>query len=115
MEDRDLPSTRKFSGIITYAGKHQGTECSLANQAQAKDKALMTYASTSICANLSMTEPTIFLCHAGFLQPAPVQDVVILGTGAFALEAMEAAHRAGARAITLLTRKRDRSALFITR
>ena len=37
-----------------------------------------------------------------------VQDVVILGTGAFALEAMEAAHRAKARSITLLTRRRDR-------
>ncbi len=38
-----------------------------------------------------------------------MQDVVILGTGAFALEAMEAAHRAGAKSITLLTRPRDRS------
>ncbi|KAK9918953.1 hypothetical protein WJX75_008278 [Coccomyxa subellipsoidea] len=37
-----------------------------------------------------------------------MQDVVILGTGAFALEAMEAAHRAGAKSITLLTRPRDR-------
>lgn len=37
------------------------------------------------------------------------QDVVILGTGAFALEAMEAAHRARARSITLMTRPRDRS------
>ena len=36
------------------------------------------------------------------------QDVVILGTGAFALEAMEAAHRAHARSITLITRARDR-------
>jgi uncharacterized NAD(P)/FAD-binding protein YdhS len=36
------------------------------------------------------------------------QDVVILGTGAFALEAMEAAHRAHARSITLITRPRDR-------
>ena len=37
-----------------------------------------------------------------------VQDVVILGTGAFALEAMEAANRAGANSITLITRPRDR-------
>ena len=37
------------------------------------------------------------------------QDVVILGTGAFALEAMEAAHRARAHSITLVTRPRDRS------
>ena len=36
------------------------------------------------------------------------QDVFILGTGAFALEAMEAAHRARARSITLITRPRDR-------
>ena len=36
------------------------------------------------------------------------QDVVILGTGAFALEAMEAAHRARAKSITLITRARDR-------
>ena len=38
------------------------------------------------------------------------QDVVILGTGAFALEAMEAAHRGQARNITLLSSPRDRRA-----
>lgn len=46
-----------------------------------------------------------------------VQDVVILGTGAFALEAMEAAHRARAQSITLLTRPRNRcsaSQLIVT-
>ena len=37
-----------------------------------------------------------------------MQDVVILGTGAFGLEAMEAANRAGARTIALITRPRDR-------
>ena len=36
------------------------------------------------------------------------QDVVILGTGAFALEAMEAADRGDARSITLIARPRDR-------
>ena len=36
------------------------------------------------------------------------QDVVILGTGAFALEAMEAADRGGARSLTLIARPRDR-------
>ena len=36
------------------------------------------------------------------------QDVVILGTGAFALEAMEAADRGDARSITLVARPRDR-------
>ena len=36
------------------------------------------------------------------------QDVVILGTGAFALEAMEAADRGSARSITLIARPRDR-------
>ena len=40
--------------------------------------------------------------HAG------LQDVLILGTGAFALEAMEAAHRGEARNITLVGRTRDR-------
>ena len=38
------------------------------------------------------------------------QDIVILGTGAFALEAMEAAHRGQARNITLLSSPRDRRA-----
>lgn len=37
-----------------------------------------------------------------------MQDVVILGTGAFGLEAMEAANRAGAKSIALITRPRDR-------
>ena len=39
---------------------------------------------------------------------AELQDVLILGTGAFALEAMEAAHRSEARNITLVGRTRDR-------
>ena len=39
-----------------------------------------------------------------------MQDVVILGSGAFGLEAMEAAQRSGAKSITLVTRDRDRSA-----
>lgn len=37
-----------------------------------------------------------------------LKDVVILGSGAFGLEAMEAAHRAGAKSITVITRDRDR-------
>lgn len=37
--------------------------------------------------------------------------MLILGTGAFALEAMEAAHRGEARNITLVGRARDRSPL----
>lgn len=37
-----------------------------------------------------------------------LQDVVILGSGAFGLEAMEAASRSRARYITLVTRDRDR-------
>ena len=36
--------------------------------------------------------------------------MVILGSGAFGLEAMEAADRAGAASITLVMRERDRSA-----
>ena len=36
------------------------------------------------------------------------QDVVILGTGAFALEAMETADRSDARSVTLIARPRDR-------
>ena len=39
-----------------------------------------------------------------------VQDVVILGSGAFGLEAMEAADRAGAASITLVMRERNRRA-----
>ena len=38
------------------------------------------------------------------------QRVVILGSGAFGLEAMEAANRAGAASITLVMRRRDRCA-----
>lgn len=44
---------------------------------------------------------------------AGLQDVVILGSGAFGLEAMEAAQRAGAKSITLVTRDRDRWALLL--
>ena len=48
-------------------------------------------------------------CHAVIVVEAGRrQDVVILGTGAFALEAMEAAHRGQARNITLISRPRDR-------
>lgn len=42
---------------------------------------------------------------------AIAQHVVILGSGAFGLEAMEAAHKAGARSIIMLTRARDRCAV----
>ena len=49
-------------------------------------------------------------CRHTWLTSAP-QDVLILGTGAFALEAMEAAHRGEARNITLVGRNRDRSPL----
>lgn len=37
-----------------------------------------------------------------------MQHVVILGTGAFGLEALEAADRAGAKSITMISRERDR-------
>ena len=40
--------------------------------------------------------------------PAPLQRVVIMGTGSFALEAMEAAGRSGAEHITLVSRPRQR-------
>jgi hypothetical protein len=40
--------------------------------------------------------------------PPPLQRVVIMGTGSFALEAMEAAGRSGAEHITLVSRPRQR-------
>ena len=50
----------------------------------------------------------IFMYVESGAEVAFVQDVVILGSGAFGLEAMEAAHRSNARSITLVTRDRDR-------
>ncbi|CAK0786243.1 hypothetical protein CVIRNUC_009456 [Coccomyxa viridis] len=73
LQGRGLPSTKAFKGISSFAGRHQGVECSL-----------------------------------GIAGTAEGKDVVILGTGAFALEAMEAADRGDARSITLIARPRDR-------
>ena len=35
---RDMPSTKAFNGIITFAGRHQGSECSLVAQETAMGK-----------------------------------------------------------------------------
>lgn len=39
---RDMPSTKAFKGIITFAGRHQGTECSLMASETAMGKVVHT-------------------------------------------------------------------------
>lgn len=38
LQGRDLPSTKAFKGRITFAGRHQGTECCLVTQETAANK-----------------------------------------------------------------------------
>ena len=42
LQGRDLPSTKAFKGRITFAGRHQGTECCLVTQETAANKVTRT-------------------------------------------------------------------------
>ena len=117
---RDIPSVKAFKGTVTFAGRHQGTECSLVapESANGKVPASPTCRYSSTDGNVTSLPCSIIESNLRFqllgtalrtiAGSVDVQDVVILGTGAFALEAMEAANRAGAISITLITRPRDR-------
>ena len=38
LHDRGLPSTKAFKGTLTFAGRHQGIECSLSIAGTAREK-----------------------------------------------------------------------------
>ena len=40
--ERDVPSAKAFKGIVTFAGRHQGTECSLTAPESATGKVPVT-------------------------------------------------------------------------
>lgn len=52
-EDRGLLSLKDFTGSVTYAGRHQGTECILADPKQAAGKVLTSCIGARLSATLA--------------------------------------------------------------
>ena len=97
-QDRSLPTLSEYRGQYTLAGRANGKD-SLVGESN-----LACKVSCSACMSLGVT-----LCHPARRDDMAMrQEVVIIGSGAFACEAMEAAANAGARKITLVTRERKR-------
>ena len=97
-QDRSLPALSDYRGHYTLAGRANGRD-SLVGDSNVACK-VQCSACMSFC---------VELCHPARRDDvAARQEVVIIGSGAFACEAMEAAANAGARKITLVTRERKR-------
>lgn len=97
-QERSLPALSEYRGHYTLAGRADGRD------SRVGDSNLACKVQCSAFTSLGVA-----LCHPARRDDvAARQEVVIIGSGAFACEAMEAAANAGARKITLVTRERKR-------
>ena len=100
-QDRNMPALAEYHGHYTLAGRADGRDSLVGDWTLAcKVQHCADMYLFGVCGTVSTSSPvTVWLWG---------QEVVIIGSGAFACEAMEAAAKAGAKKITMVTRERKR-------